>query len=1216
MKALFCTLTAAKKRPRVRIAITLLTALCLTMLAVIYLPTGSQAVKKSQRSSTGKRQRFIPGEVLVRYRSESMARVKDDRDIDVSTLDGARLRTRVERFGGSRLISGLRRVRVAPEDTLEAVIALSTQPDVLYAEPNYILHKAADPPNDQHVGEQYGLTKIGAPQVWSQFDQTGNTSVVVGVIDEGIDFSHADLAANMWTNPAETPNGVDDDGNGCIDDIHGCNFIPNQNNGDLFSDDDRESHATHVAGIIGATGNNGIGVTGVAWTTRLMSLKFLGPPPNIGGTAEAIEACTYAAEMKQLWETSGQTKGANIRVLNGSFSGFEFSQSFIDALDVLNQRGILFVAAAGNIQDSTLQPNNDLIPTYPASFDLPNIVSVAATNEADELVTVGVEAFSHYGATSVDLGAPGTLILSTTPPCTDPGPLNEYPCGPPELKYPSTNPGPAEDTYSLFSGTSMAAPHVAGAAALLFAQDPTLTVQQAKKLLMLNGDVQPTLVDKTLTGRRLNVFKSFQSLMESDAIAPGAVTNLRVNLRNGRTINLGWTAAGDDGTGGGAAALYDIAFRDGATNTLIPLKGVVPSAPNTVQSTDVRIPYRHTAGTIEIRPFDNKGNEGALATVPVIVAPLAGDPYVVTLSNAAPLSTGGTAFNFAGLGRDDNYFDELLPTGFSFPFFGTTYTELTVSTNGNIFFSEPPRRREEGTEGDEADDPPGSPKFLGGHQMIAGLWTDLEINPSKRTDAGIFKLESSTRVIYRWQATRFGCQIPCSPINFEIELNNDGTIRIRYGAGNENVIPTVGIGGGDHDGYVVASHSSQLDITDLNPISLNNAQQITFSPRPATEPTTLNNSQVELKTWTIGGRTSMYAKLIFPDAGFSVSDWGTPTRTGNDFSVNATVQRDNGVVAHAISNTAQIWDLGTLSPGDYTFAFRTSGVAAKVLPFTISATAPPANVIDEAREFVRWQYKDFLRREPDGPGWDHWTGEITQCTDVAFRRPGESEAQCIDRKRENTSAAFFVSPEFQNTGYFVLRVYRGSLGRMPHFGGSGTVVDEFTRDAVTVGNGIVVNAALDPGVMNANKQAFVNEFVTRPEFRAIYDGLNNTQYVDKLFQTTGVTPSASDRQALINGLNGNTETRASVLFKVVDGTETITAGHLIFHTTYGKAFYDNLFNAAFVQMEYFGYLQRDPDPDGFAFWLGKLNFFGDWVNAEMVKAFIKSPEYRSRFGAP
>ena len=382
-------------------------------------------------------------------------------------------------------------------------------------------------------------------------------------------------------------------------------------------------------------------------------------------------------------------------------------------------------------------------------------------------------------------------------------------------------------------------------------------------------------------------------------------------------------------------------------------------------------------------------------------------------------------------------------------------------------------------------------------------------------------------------------------------------------------------------------------------------------------PTVLNANQVEMKSWTISGVTSVYVKLTFPDAGFRVANWALPVSAQNAWSVDAIVERFNGPSAQVITNTAQIYNLGAIPAGQYTFSFKNSGTTVKTLNFTVSTGTPPANPIDDPREFVRWQYKDFLRREPDGPGLDHWTAEITQCSDPTKRFPGETEALCVSRKRANTSAAFFMSPEFLSTGYFVLRVYRGSLARMPHFGGGNTAADEFTRDAGTVSAGIVVNNQLSPSVINANKQAFVNEFVTRAEFRGIYDGLNNTQYVDKLFQTTGVTPTTSERQTLIDGLGNSSETRASVLFKVVDGTVTINdQGHLRFDTPYGKAFYDNQFNAAFVEMEYFGYLLRDPDDAGRTFWLDKLNTFGNWVDAQMVLAFITSPEYRSRFGAP
>ncbi|MGI9068850.1 MAG: DUF4214 domain-containing protein, partial [Pyrinomonadaceae bacterium] len=286
--------------------------------------------------------------------------------------------------------------------------------------------------------------------------------------------------------------------------------------------------------------------------------------------------------------------------------------------------------------------------------------------------------------------------------------------------------------------------------------------------------------------------------------------------------------------------------------------------------------------------------------------------------------------------------------------------------------------------------------------------------------------------------------------------------------------------------------------------------------------------------------------------------------------------------------------------------------------FTVSSVAPPPNPIDDQRQFVRQQYLDFLNREPDGPGWDFWTDNITKCSDPARLPAGQTEAQCTLRQRETTSGAFFLSPEFQYTGYYVLRVYRGALGRQPK-------LSEFLPDAQFVGNGIVVNGQLSGAKINENKAAFAAQFVNCAdaaryrcaEFKAIYDGLNNQQYVDRLFVNTGASPSAAERAGLVSGLDGGSETRASVLQKVVDGINVISEGNQQFTTTYGQAFYNSEFNRAFVQLEYFGYMKRDPDEGGYAFWLGKLNQFGgNFVNSEMVLAFILSPEYRSRFGQP
>jgi cytochrome c peroxidase len=281
------------------------------------------------------------------------------------------------------------------------------------------------------------------------------------------------------------------------------------------------------------------------------------------------------------------------------------------------------------------------------------------------------------------------------------------------------------------------------------------------------------------------------------------------------------------------------------------------------------------------------------------------------------------------------------------------------------------------------------------------------------------------------------------------------------------------------------------------------------------------------------------------------------------------------------------------------------------------------NPLDDTRTYVRQHYRDFLGREPDTPGWDFWTDNIEKCRDDSRRPASQTISQCLDKQRETTSGAFFLSTEFQYTGYYLYRLYRGSLGRQPTF-------SEFGNDLQALAQGIVVNNSLVPAVIEQNKRNFALAFTQRNEFAAIYGSLDNTAYVNRLFDTTGINASAQDRAALVTGLTNDTETRASVLQKVVDGVVAGSDGQPQFQTRYGEDFYIKEFNAAFVLMEYFGYLRRDPDPDGFNHWKAKLDLFsptiqgtygtyvsgrvGEYIDAEMVRAFIVSPEYRTRFG--
>ncbi|PYT05316.1 MAG: hypothetical protein DMF65_00495 [Acidobacteria bacterium] len=252
---------------------------------------------------------------------------------------------------------------------------------------------------------------------------------------------------------------------------------------------------------------------------------------------------------------------------------------------------------------------------------------------------------------------------------------------------------------------------------------------------------------------------------------------------------------------------------------------------------------------------------------------------------------------------------------------------------------------------------------------------------------------------------------------------------------------------------------------------------------------------------------------------------------------------------------------------------------------TILDDDQPSNPVDQTAFFVRQHYLDFLGREPDAEGLQFWTQNIESCG---------ANAACREVKRIDTSAAFFLSIEFQETGYVVHRFYKASFGRPPKF-------DEYLPDLTVVREGVVV---AHPGALERlelNKRLFAEQWVTRTAFKQAFGRLNEMQYVDTLLANAAVTLVEEQRTALIVGLLTNRETRATVLLKIIENDD----------------FKRREFDPAFVRMQYFGYLRRDPDEDGFNFWLAKLERFGgDFRRAEMVKAFISSTEYRARFGQP
>jgi subtilisin family serine protease len=307
-------------------------------------------------------------------------------------------------------------------------------------------------PNDpSYPSGLWGLAMMAAENAWDL--TTGSREVIVAVIDTGINQAHPDLKANVWVNSGEIANnGRDDDVNGYVDDSYGVNAITRVGNGV-----DDNGHGSHVAGTIGASGDNAEGVVGLNWNVRVMGLKFLSSSGS-GSTANAIRAVEYVIDAKK--------RGHNVVAINASWGSSAFSEALLQSIKKASAAGILFVASAGNSSRNT-----DTNPSYPAAFSAENIISVASIDRLGEL-----SYFSNYGSKTVHIAAPGSSILSTV----------------------------LTNRYAYLSGTSMASPHVTGLAALAYAACPTLTMAQVKALILSNGVKSAALATKTSTGSIAN----------------------------------------------------------------------------------------------------------------------------------------------------------------------------------------------------------------------------------------------------------------------------------------------------------------------------------------------------------------------------------------------------------------------------------------------------------------------------------------------------------------------------------------------------------------------------------------------------------------------------------------------------------------------------------------------------------------------------------------
>jgi hypothetical protein len=440
-------------------------------------PTLPRSDARNQGRQAATTPEFVPGELIVGFHHGVTSADIQGWLASQKGLHGVRAKANLKPTAFESIAPAVRSVVVPANATLAMIDVLERHPLVRFAEPNYYLYADAipnDPQFDQlwamHNTGQTGGTAdadIDGPESWDRIQDA--SSVVVGIIDTGVNYRHEDLMANIWTNPNEIAgNGVDDDGNGYVDDMHGINAVTDS--GDPMDD---QGHGSHCAGTIGGRGNNGVGVAGVAWKVQIVGCKFLNAGGN-GTTEDAIQCFEYFNALRYQY-------GINVLVTNNSWGGGAFSQALHEAMvGPSPENPILHVCAAGNTNS-----NNDFRQHYPSNYPIDNIVAVAATDHNDNYAN-----FSNYGATSVDLAAPGVDILS------------------------AWSPG---NSYHTMSGTSMAAPHVAGAAALVFAENASYDASQVKDWLLFAGEPLADPNKQTLTNGRLKLREPCLPIPVADA---------------------------------------------------------------------------------------------------------------------------------------------------------------------------------------------------------------------------------------------------------------------------------------------------------------------------------------------------------------------------------------------------------------------------------------------------------------------------------------------------------------------------------------------------------------------------------------------------------------------------------------------------------------------------------------------------------------------------